>query len=459
MGLHVGTVFGGVSQGPQVSALRRGIDVLVACPGRLEDLIQQRHCDLGSVVVCVLDEADHLADLGFLPAVRRLLDQMPAGGQRLLFSATLDQAVDGIARRYLTNPILHSVDGVGAPHGTLDHHTFTVAACDKAAVVRELASGEGRSLLFTRTKHAARKVTRYLNSHGIAAVDLHGNLSQAEQDRNLAAFAAGSARVLVATDIAPRGLHIDGIELEVHVDPPAEHKAYLHRSGRTARAGARGKVVTVILPEQASDVSSMIRQAGIRPTAARIVPGAPETLALTGPRAGLVHRSSSPAPASASAHGGLRRPRRATSAPGRWWLDAPAEIIATSQQRVASSSRFPYPAQAAAYPWDPSATPCGRTAASSALAPASPDPPLTKKVPKLVERHLDRRPPVEVRRQTAPAPHASAAGVPLPRAVEHPVAESVVREHLPTSAGRGRSSSSEEPFADPDANRTLANTR
>ena len=295
LGLRVGTVFGGVSQGPQVTALRRGMDILVACPGRLEDLIEQRHCTLDNVAVCVLDEADHLADLGFLPAVRRLLDQTPATGQRLLFSATLDRAVDGIVRQYLTNPIVHSVDAEDATPVELDHHTFTVAASDKAAVVRELASGQKRSLLFTRTKHAARKLTRDLNGHGIPAVDLHGNLSQPQRDRNLAAFAGGSARVLVATDIAARGIHVDDIALVVHVDPPAERKAYLHRSGRTARAGASGTVVTVILPDQAREVASMIRQAGIRPTPARVLPGAPETRALTGPPATPLYSSATPA--------------------------------------------------------------------------------------------------------------------------------------------------------------------
>ncbi|MGH9266274.1 MAG: DEAD/DEAH box helicase, partial [Acidimicrobiales bacterium] len=204
MGQRVAVVHGGVGQGPQVAALRRGIDVLVACPGRLEDLIDQGHCRLDSVEVCVLDEADHLADLGFLPAVKRLLDQTPAGGQRLLFSATLDRAVDALVRRYLVDPVTHSVDSAEGTPPTLEHHTFDVAAADKPAVVRELASGRDRTLLFMRTKHGAKKLTRDLNTAGIPAVDLHGNLSQAQRDRNLAAFADGTARVLVATDIAAR---------------------------------------------------------------------------------------------------------------------------------------------------------------------------------------------------------------------------------------------------------------
>lgn len=308
MGQRVAVVHGGVGQGPQVAALRRGIDVLVACPGRLEDLIDQGHCRLDSVEVCVLDEADHLADLGFLPAVKRLLDQTPSNGQRMLFSATLDRAVDALVRRYLVDPITHSVDSADATPPTLEHHTFAVAAADKPAVVRELASGRDRALLFMRTKHGAKKLARDLNTAGIPAVDLHGNLSQSQRDRNLAAFADGTARVLVATDIAARGIHVDDVALVVHVDPPTEHKAYLHRSGRTARAGAKGAVVTVILPDQAQDVASMIRQAGIRPASARIVPGDARTVALTGPFAEPVFRAA-PAPQPVAA--------RPAGAPGR----------------------------------------------------------------------------------------------------------------------------------------------
>jgi superfamily II DNA/RNA helicase len=314
VGLRVAVVYGGVGQGPQVSALRQGVDVLVACPGRLEDLIAQGHCQLSAVEVCVLDEADHLADLGFLPAVKRLLDQTPAGGQRLLFSATLDRAVDALVRRYLQNPVTHSVDDVDSTPPDLEHHAFSVAPDDKAAVVRELASGRERSLLFTRTKHAAKKLAKDLTARGIPAVDLHGNLSQAQRDRNLAAFADGSTRVLVATDIAARGIHVDDVALVVHVDPPTEHKAYLHRSGRTARAGAKGTVVTLILPDQARDVATMIRQAGIRPAAARIGPGAPQTAALTGPAAEPVFR---PAPVATAPAPSPSRPRPSHARPGR----------------------------------------------------------------------------------------------------------------------------------------------
>jgi superfamily II DNA/RNA helicase len=313
MGLRVAVIHGGVSQNPQVAALRAGVDVLIACPGRLEDLAQQGHCKLGAVEVSVLDEADHLADLGFLPAVKRILDQTPAGGQRMLFSATLDRAVDTLVRRYLTNPVTHSVDSADATPPDLEHHAFTVTLEDKAAVVRELASGKERSLLFTRTKHAAKKLAKDLSARGIPAVDLHGNLSQPQRDRNLAAFADGSVRVLVATDIAARGIHVDDVALVVHVDPPTEHKAYQHRSGRTARAGAKGAVVTVILPDQARDVATMIRQAGIRPASARIAPGAAETAALTGPFAEPVYL---PAPAVAVQTQAPARSRNARPANG-----------------------------------------------------------------------------------------------------------------------------------------------
>jgi len=285
LGLRCATVYGGVAPGPQVAALRGGADIVIATPGRLEDLIGQGHCGLGEVLISVLDEADHLADLGFLPAVTRLLDRTPRDAQRLMFSATLDHGVDTLVRRYLSDPVVHSVDPPEASPARLEHHLFSVQSGHKTAVVTDLASGRGRSLLFTRTKHGARKLTRQLVSAGIPAVDLHGNLSQSARQRNLAAFTDGSVRVLVATDIAARGIHVDDVALVVHVDPPAEHKAYLHRSGRTARAGAAGVVVTVVTPDQAREVRALVRQAGIQPATADIVPGAPQTRVLTGPPA------------------------------------------------------------------------------------------------------------------------------------------------------------------------------
>ena len=288
VGLSATTVFGGVAQSRQVRALEQGADILVACPGRLEDLMRQGHVKLDDVSVAVLDEADHMADLGFLPGVRRILDATPRGGQRLLFSATLDNGVDVLVRRYLDKPVTHSVDDREESAPDIDHHVLTTSAGDKAVVVRELASGSGRSVLFMRTKSSARKLARDLTMAGIPAVDLHGNLAQNARDRNLAAFRDGSVRVLVATDIAARGIHVDDVALVVHVDPPAEHKAYTHRSGRTARAGASGVVVTLQTPAQKGDVAKLVRQAGIRPTTTSVVPGSPTLLALTGPHADLV---------------------------------------------------------------------------------------------------------------------------------------------------------------------------
>ncbi len=273
MGLRITTIFGGVSQQSQVKALKQGVDIVVACPGRLEDLIKQRFCSLGHVEITVLDEADHMADLGFLPGVKRLMDATPTTGQRLLFSATLDNGIDILVQRYLVDPIIHSVDPAVAPVSTMTHHVFAVAQADKPDVVRALAAGKERSLLFTRTKHGAKKLAKQLTMAGIPAVELHGNLSQNARERNLESFAEGSTKVLVATDIAARGIHVDEIALVVHVDPPAEHKAYLHRSGRTARAGSEGVVVTIMTPDQVGDVKSLARAAKIEPTITRVTVG------------------------------------------------------------------------------------------------------------------------------------------------------------------------------------------
>ncbi len=288
LGMKTTTIFGGVGQNPQVQALSGGIDVLIACPGRLEDLIGQGHCDLSAVEVTILDEADHMADLGFLPGVKRLMDRTPKVGQRLLFSATLDNGVDVLVKRYLDHPKTHSVDPAVAPVSTMTHHVFRVDTLDKNQVVKELASGQDRVLLFTRTKHQAKKLAKQLTAGGVPAVDLHGNLSQNARERNLEAFTNGSTRVLCATDIAARGIHVDDVAIVVHVDPPAEHKAYLHRSGRTARAGAGGTVVTIATPDQAGEVRLLARQAGITPEVTAVKPGAREILALTGPAAPYV---------------------------------------------------------------------------------------------------------------------------------------------------------------------------
>lgn len=289
--LRTAVVFGGVSQSPQVRALRDGCDVIVACPGRLEDLIAQGHCELGAVEVTVLDEADHMSELGFLPAVRRLLAATPPRSQRLLFSATLDAGIDQLAAEFLHRPAVHSVDPPAAQGTHMAHHVLGTSHEDKAAVVRELARSQGRTLLFTRTKHRARRLARQLTAAGTPAVDLHGNLSQSARERNLAAFSSGTARVLVATDIAARGIHVDDVALVVHVDVPADHKAYLHRSGRTARAGAVGTVVTLVVPEEVGELRSLLHKAGVSADAVRVQPGHPRIAELTGPTATLRYPS------------------------------------------------------------------------------------------------------------------------------------------------------------------------
>jgi superfamily II DNA/RNA helicase len=265
MRLRVATVYGGVGFGNQIDSMRRGVDVVVACPGRLDDLVKQGHCRLDGIEITVLDEADHMSDMGFLPVVRRLLDKTPTSGQRLLFSATLDNDVKVVVDRYLTNPVTHAVDPVESPVSAMIHHLISVEQSAKLAVITRLAGGRGRALLFTRTKHGAKKLVKQLDQAGVRAVELHGNLSQSARERNLAEFSTGDVKVLVATDIAARGIHVDEIELVVHVDPPAEHKAFLHRSGRTARAGSDGVVITVMTPDQGRDVRAMTRAAGIRP--------------------------------------------------------------------------------------------------------------------------------------------------------------------------------------------------
>lgn len=292
--MKVTTIFGGVSQHRQVQALKAGVDIVVACPGRLDDLLKQRHLTLDGVEISVLDEADHMADLGFLPVVTRLLAATPSSGQRLLFSATLDNDVDKLVKRFLHSPSEHSVDPVDSPVAAMTHHVFTVSGPDaKRELVNTLASGTGRRILFMRTKHHAKRLAHQLNQSGIPSVDLHGNLSQGARDRNLAAFANGEARVLVATDVAARGVHVDDVALVVHVDPPAEHKAYLHRSGRTARAGGTGDVVTVVLPEQRRDVTQLLRKATITATPQQVTAHSDEVKTLVGEVAPYVK----PAPA------------------------------------------------------------------------------------------------------------------------------------------------------------------
>jgi superfamily II DNA/RNA helicase len=273
VGLRTVTVFGGVGANPQISALRSGVDIVIACPGRLADHVQTGHADLGGIEVTVLDEADHMADLGFLPVVRRLMDKTPASGQRMLFSATLDGGVDVLVKRFLHDPVTHSVDSAQSPVTKMTHHVLHVSKEGRVPVLAELTAAPGKTIVFTRTKHGAKALARQLNSRGVPAVELHGNLAQNARTRNLTAFGDGTATTLVATDIAARGIHVDDVSLVVHADPPVEHKAYLHRSGRTARAGNEGTVVTLMMDAQVSDVRDLTRKAGIKPTITRTQPG------------------------------------------------------------------------------------------------------------------------------------------------------------------------------------------
>ncbi|MBA8817604.1 superfamily II DNA/RNA helicase [Microbacterium halimionae] len=321
-GLNVTTIFGGVSQRPQEQALRAGVDIVVACPGRLEDLMKQGVINLDRVEIAVLDEADHMADLGFLPGVTRILNATPQGGQRLLFSATLDRGVDGLVRRFLRDEVRHEVDESSVPAAAMTHRVLMVSDAEKSDLVRALASGLGRRILFTRTKHQAKKLAKVLTAAGIPAVDLHGNLSQSARERNLASFGApvekGGVRVLVATDVAARGVHVDNVELVVHVDPPMEHKAYLHRSGRTARAGAEGTVVTVTLESQRRDVTDLLRKAGISVPFERVTADGAPVVELVGahapyvkPAPVTVNHTPSKKPGASGARRGSGRPAAA----------------------------------------------------------------------------------------------------------------------------------------------------
>jgi superfamily II DNA/RNA helicase len=338
LGLRTRTVFGGVGQGPQVSALKAGADIVVATPGRLADLIKQGHVSLAAVRVTVIDEADHMADLGFLPEVKRLLDATPADGQRLLFSATLDAGVDVLAKRYLHAPVTHQVDSSASPVPAMAHHVLNVDVADRSDVVTALVGGRGRTIAFARTKHQAKRWARNLTANGVPAVDLHGNLSQAARQRNLEAFSAGDVRVLVATDIAARGIHVDDIALVVHIDPPAEHKAYLHRSGRTARAGAAGIVITVATREQRRDVADLMRRAAITPTHHHEVrAGHPAIRELVGPSAPRQAVAVPPAPPRSGTAGG----RPVHPAPS-----APSEGPRRSARRTGGTRRSTRPAGA-----------------------------------------------------------------------------------------------------------------
>ena len=273
MGLRHKLVAGGMPYPPQLMALDRGVDLLIATPGRLKDLIERGAVQLTDIAIMILDEADHMAEMGFLPEITSILDGLPEGGQRLLFSATLDRGVDGVVKRYLKDAVTHSTDEVTASVTTMDHHILLIDPQHKKSITAEVANREGRTLVFVRTKLGADRVAEQLREQGVFAAALHGGLAQGARNRVLSAFKDGSLPVLVATDVAARGIHVDDIGVVLQADPPADHKDYLHRSGRTARAGEKGSVITLALPHQKRGMERLARDAGVDVVATRATPG------------------------------------------------------------------------------------------------------------------------------------------------------------------------------------------
>ncbi|MBY8874421.1 DEAD/DEAH box helicase [Micromonospora sp. PLK6-60] len=317
LGLRCATVVGGLSLQRQADALRAGAEVVVATPGRLHDLINRGDARLGEVEITVLDEADQMADMGFLPQVTKLLEQVAPNGQRMLFSATLDGGVDRLVRRFLSNPVSHSVDPGTATVTAMTHHVLHVDAADKPAALTQIAAREGRTILFMGTKHRADRLARQLLSKGVRAAALHGGKSQPQRTRILEQFRTGQVTALVATDVAARGIHVDGLDMVVNVDPPTEAKDYLHRGGRTARAGESGTVVTLVLPDQRRDVSRLMSVAGIKPQSTQVRLGDPALSRVTGARepSGVPVTIAVPQPAAARGTAGGGRRTRSTPHP------------------------------------------------------------------------------------------------------------------------------------------------
>ncbi|MEU3445255.1 DEAD/DEAH box helicase [Streptomyces griseoincarnatus] len=308
--LRVATVVGGLSIGKQASALRAGAEVVVATPGRLKDLVDRGDCILDEVAITVLDEADQMTDMGFMPQVTRLLDQVRPDGQRLLFSATLDRNVDQLVRRYLSDPVVHSVDPSAGAVTTMEHHVLHIDETDKRQTTTEIAARDGRVIMFLDTKHAVDRLTKHLLNNGVRAAGLHGGKSQPQRTRTLTQFKDGHVTVLVATNVAARGIHVDDLGLVVNVDPPGDPKDYLHRGGRTARAGESGSVITLVTRDQRRDVSRLMSQAGITPRITQVRPGDDELTRITGARtpSGVPVVITVPV---------VERPRRAASSPSR----------------------------------------------------------------------------------------------------------------------------------------------
>ncbi|MFE4583545.1 DEAD/DEAH box helicase, partial [Streptomyces chartreusis] len=283
--LRLTTVVGGLSITKQAGALRRGAEVLVATPGRLNDLVERGDCVLGDVRITVLDEADQMTDMGFLPQITKLIQQVRPDGQRMLFSATLDRNIDRLVQRFLTDPVVHSVDPSAGAVTTMEHYVLHVQdETDKKAVTTRIAARDGRVILFLDTKRAADRLTKRLLAVGVRAAALHGGRSQPQRNRTLEQFKSGQVTALVATNVAARGIHVDDLDLVVNVDPPTDHKDYLHRGGRTARAGGSGSVATLVLPDQKREVTRLMSDAGIRPRTSRITSSDPELAVITGAR-------------------------------------------------------------------------------------------------------------------------------------------------------------------------------
>ncbi|MCX5173185.1 DEAD/DEAH box helicase [Streptomyces antibioticus] len=319
--LRLATVVGGLSLTKQATTLRRGAEVLVATPGRLNDLVERGDCVLDGIGITVLDEADQMTDMGFLPQITKLLRQVRPDGQRMLFSATLDRNIDRLVRDFLSDPVVHSVDPSAGAVTTMEHHVLHVLdETDKKAVTTRIAARDGRVILFLDTKRSADRLAKRLLSVGVRAAALHGGRSQPQRNRVLEQFKNGQVTALVATNVMARGIHVDDLELVVNVDPPTDHKDYLHRGGRTARAGGSGSVVTLVLPEQKRDVTRLMSDADITPRTARITSSDPALTTITGARepSGVPVVIEVPAPPAAEAPlpGTGKRPNRRRRARG-----------------------------------------------------------------------------------------------------------------------------------------------
>ncbi|MFI5984554.1 DEAD/DEAH box helicase [Streptomyces sp. NPDC051555] len=308
--LRLATVVGGMPIYRQAAALRAGAEVVVATPGRLKDLIDRGDCRLNQVAISVLDEADQMADMGFMPQVTALLDQVRPEGQRMLFSATLDRNVDLLVRRYLTDPVVHSVDPSAGAVTTMEHHVLHVHGADKQRTTTEIAARDGRVIMFLDTKHAVDRLTQDLLDNGVRAAALHGGKSQPQRTRTLAQFKTGHVTVLVATNVAARGIHVDNLDLVVNVDPPTDPKDYLHRGGRTARAGESGSVVTLVTPNQRREMARLMAAAGITPQTTQVRSGDEALNRITGAQAPSGIPVTITAPVS-------ERPKRSTASRGR----------------------------------------------------------------------------------------------------------------------------------------------